>query len=79
MNNEKISFHFRDLEPFIARYVKTALSVGVIVIGSCDGNHPRAPKAFFQFGDIASTLWHRFVIQQLTQQLEKSFDSNVEK
>lgn len=58
----------QDLEPFIARYVRALSSVGVTMVGSCDGNHLDKKYAFLQYGDCGSSTWHRLLCEALEKQ-----------
>lgn len=49
------------LEPFIARYVKAASACGVIIYGSCDGNHNNQDYAFLQISGKPSIIWHQLI------------------
>ena len=55
----------RELEPFIARYVKSISSCGVFTEGSCDGNHKNAKVMYIQICISGSYEWNELIVKKL--------------
>ena len=55
----------RDLEPFIARYVKSISACGVFTEGSCDGNHKNAKSMYLQICISGSYEWNELIVKRL--------------
>ena len=54
----------RNLEPFVARYVKAVSACGAATWLSCDGNHPtdrKIQRILVEFAGNPSALWHEII------------------
>ncbi len=54
----------KELEPFIARYVKAVSACGVLTAGSCDGNQPGEDTLFLQLAGEPARVWHELICRE---------------
>lgn len=55
----------KELEAFIARYVKAISACGVLTRGSCDGNHSGSKKLYLQLDGTSSAIWHKIICENV--------------
>lgn len=58
-----------DLEPFIARHIKSISACGFQTNMSCDGNHLGENKLWFTFRGIHYTILHQAIFNKIAQKL----------
>lgn len=51
----------RNLEPYVAYYVKAISACGVYTWSSCDGNHFKEGGGIFAKAEYPSCIWHQYV------------------
>lgn len=56
----------RELEPYVAYYVKAISSCGVYTWASCDGNHPHGGKIYV-YSEYPSYMWHEAIWNYILQ------------
>lgn len=55
----------RNLEPFVARYVKAVSACGVDTSFSCDGNHPAGKRLIQIKAHSPFDIWHGLVVKHI--------------